>query len=86
MPKVEIEIMRTVTITREESATVELDVPKQVLADEEVLSWVDEIMDKDDDGTLSAKDKALYLAINSAEWEASDEDESVEYNDAYAVD
>lgn len=31
MPKVEIEILRTVTITREESAVIELDVPKRVL-------------------------------------------------------
>ncbi len=85
MPKVEIEILRTVTITREESAVVELNVPKRVLDDEEVLSWVDEIMDKDDDGTLTATDKAVYETVTTAEWDPSDEDESIEYNEAYAV-
>jgi len=85
MPKVEIEILRTVRITRKESAVVELDVPKQVLDDEEVLGWVDEIMEKDDDGTLTATDRAVYEAVTGAEWDASDEDESIEYNDAYTV-
>lgn len=86
MPKVEIEISRTVTITRDESVVVELNVPKRVLDDEEVLNWLDEVMDRGDGGgTLTANDKAVYEAVNEAEWEAA-EDEGVEYTDAYAVD
>lgn len=86
MPKVEVEIMRTVTITREESAVVELEVPKRVLADEEVDSWLAEVMDKDDDGTLTANDRAVYEAVNGADWDASDEGETAEYTDAYPLD
>lgn len=86
MPKVEIEIMRTVVITREEGAMVELDVPQAVLDDNDVLSWVAEIMDKDDDGTLTEQDREVYEAVTGAEWDVSDEGETAEYDDAYTVD
>lgn len=82
MPKVEVEILRTVTITREENVTVELNVPQQVLNDGDVVGWVDRLTEGSED-KLSAKDKALRAAITGAEWEVSDEDESIEYNEAY---
>lgn len=85
MPKVEIEIMRTVTVTREESVVIELDVPKRVLDDEEVDSWVDNLMDRDDDKALIGREKANYQAVKDAEWDVNDEDESIQYDEAYAV-
>lgn len=82
MPKVEIEILRTVTNTREENAVVELDVPKRVLDDGDVVSWLDEILEKE---SLTPKEKAVYEAVTSAEWDPSNEDEEIEYNEAYQV-
>lgn len=81
MANAEIEIFRTVTVVREENATVELDIPKRILDDEEALSWIDAIMEKDFD-SLSPKEKAVYEAVTGAEWDVADEDESIEYNEA----
>lgn len=87
MPKVNIEILRTVTVTRDENAVVELDVPKHILDDEEVLSWVDEIIDKENDGrSLTAKEKAVHAAVTGADWEVADENDETEYNEAYEAD
>lgn len=86
VPKVEVEILRTVTVTRSESAIVELGVPKSVLDNADVTSWVDEVMGKSDDGTMTIKEKAVYEAVDGAEWYVNDEDESIEYDEAYAVD
>lgn len=81
MPKVEIEILRTVTVTRDENAVVELDVPKRVLDDGDVVSWLDEIMEKDAD-SLTPKEKAVYEAVTGAEWDVADEQEEIVYNEA----
>lgn len=85
MPKVEVEILRTVTVTREEKAVVELDVPEEVLADEEIVDWIDQIMEKDDDGSLTDEDRTVYAAVVGADWNESDTDEETEYDEAYKV-
>ena len=85
MPKIEVEILRTVTVTREEKTTVELDVPQSVIDDGEEVDWIDTIMDKDDDGTLTQEDRDVYEAINGAEWDVSDEGETVQYDEAYSL-
>lgn len=71
MPKVEVEILRTRTVTIEESGVVELNVPAYVIRDEEVVGWID---------GLDASSKEVK-AIDAA-MEASDEDEAVEYTEA----
>lgn len=85
MPKVDIEIIRTLTITREESVSVELDVPKRILDEEEVVSWIDEIMEKGED-SLTDEEKAVRKELTEADWDVTDEDEAAEYNEAYAAD
>lgn len=82
MPKVQVEILRTVNVTRSESVVVELPVPKRVLDDCDVVTWVDQIMEKDEDA-MTAQEKKVYEAVDGADWEVSDEDESVEYDEAY---
>lgn len=78
MPKVELEIMRTVTVTREESVIVEVDVPKRVLADGDETCWVIEQLDKN----ITPKDKSVLLkAIGEMSWDVNDEDESFEIDD-----
>ncbi len=78
MPKVNVEILRTVTITREENVVVELVVPKRVLDDEDVISWVDE--------QVEAQNATVTELLDKAEWDVADEDESIEYNEATALD
>jgi hypothetical protein len=87
MPKVEIEILRTVTIERDQNVVIEVDVPKQVLDDGEVLDFIDEIMEHSADSpALSAKQKAIHKAVTEADWETADETEEIEYNEAYRAD
>jgi hypothetical protein len=81
MPKIEVEILRTVTITREESATVELNVPKSVIDDGEELDWIDQIMEKRSE-ERKAGEKAVVKALADADWDVNDEDESTEYDEA----
>lgn len=92
MPKVEIEIMRTVTVTREESVVVELDVPQSVLDGEHegveigVVDWVDGIMAKCEvTASLTDEDRAVRKALDTAAWDVTDNHEYVEYNDAYEL-
>ena len=85
MPKIEVEILRTVTVTREENVIAELDVPKRVLDDGDVVGWIDEIMEKNYE-SMSPKEKAVHAEITCAEWDVADEDESVEYNEATEID
>lgn len=84
MPKVEIEIMRTVTVTREESAVVELDVPKRVIDEGDVVSWVDDIMEKPYE-SMTSGETAVHAAVTGAEWDPSDEGEEIEYNEANVI-
>ncbi len=81
MPEIEIEIQRTVTITREESVVVTVDVPTRVTDNEEVLDWVDDIMEKSVE-SMTAKEKAVYETVTGAAWDPSDEDETIEYHEA----
>lgn len=71
MPKVEVEIMRTRTVTIEESAIVELNVPSHVIRNDEVLDWVDGL----DSDSKEAK------AINAA-MEEIDAPEEIVYDEA----
>jgi hypothetical protein len=78
MPKVEIEILRRVTVTRDESAIVELDVPAHILDDpDELFDWVEREMGKTDSEVCKATADA---------WEVTDEDESIEYNEVNNLD
>lgn len=81
MPKIEVEILRTVTITREENTTVELGVPQSVIDDCTELDWLDAIMTKDAK-YRTAEEEAVWAAVTNAEWDVADEDQSVEYDEA----
>lgn len=74
MPRVELEIQRTVTIEREETITVEVDVPQDVLdeeADFDLHDWVEN----------NLKDDTSELAKTAVDWECADEVESYEITD-----
>lgn len=77
MPKIEVEIFRTVTVTREESLIIELNIPKAVLEDGEELDWIEQQLEDQESETATAK------ALKAADWDVSDEDESIEYNEAH---
>lgn len=79
MPKVELEILRTVTITREESIIVEVDVPAEELGEDgDLLGWVDQQMDTT---VTEVSDSILRAAIGEELWAVNDEDETYEYDD-----
>ncbi len=80
MPSIEVEILRTVTVTREENTTVELNVPKTVIDDGEELDWIDQVMEKDL-RDMTPMEKAAHRALTGAEWDIADEDESVQYDE-----
>lgn len=77
--KVEIEIMRTRTVTIDEHCVVELDVPKSVLREYEdgdssaLIEWLE-----------SKASAETHLLINR-EMEMSDEDEVIEYDSAELI-
>lgn len=81
MPKIEVEILRTVTITREENVTLELNVPKTVIDDGGELDWVDQVMEKQLHD-MTPTEKAAHRALTAAEWDIADEDHSVQYDEA----
>lgn len=55
MPKVNLEILRTMEITRDERIEVEVDVPAKVLGDPDKLhEWVEEQLDKVDSDLTQA--------------------------------
>lgn len=79
MPKVKVEVLRTRTVTIEESGVVELNVPKRVIDGDDIndlTSWIEE---RSDESTDFAKliDEAM---------EASDEQETIEYSEVTIVD
>lgn len=79
MPVVELEILRTVTITREESIIVEVDVPAEELGEDgDLLGWVDQQMDTT---VTEVSDSVLRAAIGEELWAVNDEDETYEYDD-----
>lgn len=43
MPKVGVEIVRTRTVTYEEEGIVQLDIPQQVIDDDGVYEWVENL-------------------------------------------
>lgn len=68
MPKVNLEILRTMEITREERIEVEVDVPDRVLGDPvELHEWVEEQLDKVDSDLTQA-------CVGN--WEVADETEN----------
>lgn len=68
MPKVNLEILRTVEITRDERIEVEVEVPASILADPDKLhEWVEEQLDKTDSDLTQA-------SVNN--WEVVDETEN----------
>ena len=78
MAKVEIEIFRTVEITREEKVVLELDVPQDILDDPHgdfgLLDWVD--------GQMKITGSAACTAGDDAAWDIEDESVSIEYSEA----
>jgi hypothetical protein len=77
MTTVEIEIKREVTITREESVTVEVDIPQEVLDDPDpdvLFDWVEERM-------KSPTGSEVSNAATAAGWENLNEDEDIEYTE-----
>lgn len=78
MPKVEIEILRTVTITRDESVTVEVNIPQRILDNEydnpgELYDWVER--------ELGKESSALRTATDAAGWDHTGTDEDTEYDE-----
>ncbi len=58
MPKAEIEILRTVTVARDESVMVEADVPQNVLDDpDELFDWVEAELNKEFSPLRTAADE-----------------------------
>lgn len=71
MPKTQIEILRTVTITRDESVEVEVNVPQDVLDDPDGLcDWTEQ--------QLKRESSELFKAVHDTGWDVADEDESEE--------
>lgn len=76
--KVQVEIMRTRTLTIDEHCVVELDVPKSVLREYEdgddsaITNWIEENEQKLD-------------TLLRQEMEMSDESESIEYDSAEVI-
>lgn len=76
--KVQVEIMRTRTLTIDEHCVVELNVPKNVLREYEdgddgaITNWIEENEQKLD-------------TLLRQEMEVSDEDESIEYDSAEVI-
>lgn len=81
MPKVNIEILRTVEVTRDERIEVEVEVPAHLLGDNAAFdaleSWVDEELKKEDSELTRA---------TAGNWETDDETESVEINEVTNLD
>lgn len=77
-PKIEIEILRTATITRDESLIVEVDVPEHVLEDGVLEDWVDLQLDAD----RTPEDRSVVRkAIGEKEWDVNNKDECFEIQD-----
>lgn len=70
--KIEVEILRTVTITRDEAAVVEVDIPKSI-PEEEREDW---ILDQLSEG---------HLKIGDERFDVNDEQESTEYQEVNEV-
>jgi len=58
MPKIEVEITRIRTVT--EALTIEVDVPQEVIDDDELYEWIEENADwQNPDGEVSDEDVEL---------------------------
>lgn len=58
MPKIEVEITRIRTVT--EALTIEVDVPQEVIDDDELYEWIEENADwQNPDGEASDEDVEL---------------------------
>jgi hypothetical protein len=78
MPKVNLEILRTVEITRDERIEVEVDVPGYILADSDALyDWVEAGLEKTDSELTQA---------TVGNWEIADESENISYDEVTRLD
>lgn len=81
MPKVNIEILRTVEITRDERVEVEVEVPAHLLGDDAAFdaleTWADEELKKEDSELTRA---------TTGNWDTDDESESVTINEVVNLD
>ena len=71
MPVVEIEILRTRTVTIEESGTLEVEVPQDVIDNGDLHEWVE--------NNVSGRDIDRVMEI-------SDEDENIEIDEVNLLD
>ncbi len=79
MPEIEVEIFRTVEITRDESCTVTVDVPQRVIDEDELHYWIVEKLE-----AVAPND--VKKAVNNTGWEVDDEDEPViEYTEVHDI-
>lgn len=80
MPQTEIEIKRTVTITRDEEATITVDVPQDVLDGDhegfELTDWVE--------GQMKIRNSEVSVAV-SGNWVQDIDDEDYEIHEAVVV-
>ena len=81
MPKVNIEILRTVEITRDERIEVEVDVPAHLLGDDAEFDALENWADVE----LKKTDSELTQAC-VGNWDTDDESESVEINEVINLD
>lgn len=74
MPKIELEILRRVETTRDESVVVEVNVPKSVVDDlDDLHDWVKTQLD--------SGISPLTHAVRAEGWTTNDEDETVEIDE-----
>lgn len=76
MPQAEIQIRRTVTITREEDVTVNVDIPQNILDDPDADFAVDDWVE----GQLKIHNSALSAAV-LGNWDLTDEYEDYEIDE-----
>ena len=81
MPQAEIEIRRTVTITREESVTVTVDVPQSIIDDEDDDCALDDWVE----GELKNPNSNVSAAVRG-NWDHTDEDEGIEIEEVVRLD
>jgi hypothetical protein len=81
MPKINIEILRTVEITRDERIEVEVEVPAHLLGEDAEFDALENWVDAE----LKKTDSELTRACVSS-WDIDDESESVEINEVTNLD
>lgn len=82
MPKVEVEIMRTRTVTYEEEGIVQLDIPQQVIDDDTVYEWVEDLYSTHEN---RQKHEQVIRAIDDA-LDPQSEDEEITWDHVEILD